>query len=171
MAHEIKRIEKEFVFKTVSDEGAAVSVHVRTHRYRGVFDPVHGTKIILTMEEQLTKEVLPKRVTLFFFFRSTPMTCKCIVQSIEGQKIHLEMPDRVYRDLGRSYERVQPEGNIGVSVLLDGQTFDPELVISTYPPLARVAVTALNLCNGVGTNLRDVIGSKKLLVGILGRTL
>ncbi|NCN04350.1 MAG: PilZ domain-containing protein [Spirochaetales bacterium] len=123
MAHEIKRIEKEFVFKTVSDEGAAVSVHVRTHRYRGVFDPVHGTKIILTMEEQLTKEVLPKRVTLFFFFRSTPMTCKCIVQSIEGQKIHLEMPDRVYRDLGRSYERVQPEGNIGVSVLLDGQSF------------------------------------------------
>lgn len=124
MAQEVKRIEKEFIFKTLSDEESKVSVHIKTRRYEGKFSPTFGgNKVSLILQQSVTIEEFTKRVTLFFLFRNQPMTCKCTVLTVESEKVVLELPEKVYRDLGRSYERVQPDGNLSVSIILDGQTF------------------------------------------------
>lgn len=95
MAQEVKRIEKEFIFKTLSDEESNVSVHIKTRRYEGKFSPTFGgNKVFLILQQQVTIEEFTKRVTLFFLFRNQPMTCKCTVLTVESEKVVLELPDR-----------------------------------------------------------------------------
>ncbi len=123
MAHEVKRIEKEFIFKTLMDDEAPVSIHIKDRRYHGRFTLQPGKRVSLLINSDTPMATAPKRVILFFRFRGTSMTSQCVVHSYHEGLLQLEMPDRVYRDLSRSFERVLPAGPMNVSIVLDGQSY------------------------------------------------
>lgn len=132
MAQEIKRIEKEFIFKNLVDNEAPVSIHAKGKRYHGRFLGFVNQKITLELDKDECNGT-PKEVTLFFRFRGTAMTATSGVHSCTGKSLQVYLPSNVYRDLSRSFERVQPEGDIQVSLVLEGERFQLDFPASeTY---------------------------------------
>lgn len=141
MAQEIKRIEKEFIFKTLADKNAPISVHLGSKRYSGRLQGFSGQRVSISVDSAFPRKA-PESVTIYFSFRGTSMTATCSVFNLNPEGLVINLPEKVFRDLSRSFERVQPEGEIGVSLLLDGVTYKLDLPSSEsfYDPTSVPAL-------------------------------
>ena len=74
------------------------------------------------VEGEINSPGLELWVDVFLFFKGTRITCRSRVISDTGPLLVLSSPIHLYRDLTRNYERIRPEEEIGVSILLDGTT-------------------------------------------------
>lgn len=120
MAKEIKRIEKEFVLKSLADVESTVEVHAdrqRTGMKLLTFDS-KGLALSASDTPELSKD---DEVAVYFRFRGQPMTFTTRVIRRKDEMLWLAVPEGIYRDLSRSFERiVAPEG-ISVSMVIEGQ--------------------------------------------------
>ncbi|MFW5729082.1 MAG: hypothetical protein ACOCYG_05410, partial [Spirochaetota bacterium] len=121
MAKEIRRIEKEFVFKNLIDRALPLEVHAETQRI--------GFRLVEAGEEELVLVALGDEVVridqgdpiaAFFRFRGQVMTFQSTVRKRTPDGIVLRTPDRLYRDLSRNFERIMAPEGISVSLIVEG---------------------------------------------------
>jgi hypothetical protein len=117
---EIKRIEKEFILKDISEKRAPLEVHISNERLQAFLEQFD--------EEQLTlrfpNEVLPsglERITAYFRFRNNPMTFTSRVLSQADDGVVLAQPDELFRDLNRAFERISSPEGVSVTFLFKGK--------------------------------------------------
>ncbi len=122
MAQEIKRIEKEFIFKTLMDGDSPLALHYKQMRYRGKLVSADKKELVLDAESPVSDDIAKGiEVRLFFRFRGTPITCTSKVRLKENSMIWLEAPKVVYRDLTRNFERVKAGSNMSVNLIINGE--------------------------------------------------
>jgi len=59
-------------------------------------------------------------IDIFFQFKGTRVTCRAKLADISNTTLIAHAPDNLYRDLTRNFERIHPEEQVGVSILLEG---------------------------------------------------
>jgi hypothetical protein len=132
MAKEIRRIEKEFVFKHVIDRELPVEVHAETQRLAFRLIEAGERELNLsTLGDEPVKVEEGMPVAVFFRFRGQVMTFQSTVKRLSADGIVLATPERLYRDLSRDFERIMAPEGIRVSLVVEG--YDVQL---DYPASA-----------------------------------
>ena len=114
MAQEIRRIEKEFVLRDLRDTQAIIHLHYQNKRF--------ASRLVAYTDKVLTLEVVeegPKfekglKASLYFRFRGIPFVCKSGYISSEKNHHTFMIPPLMYRDLTRSYERIDANKKMSV---------------------------------------------------------
>ena len=100
MANEIKRIEKEFILRNISESRTPLEVHVGSERLQGYLDRFSEERLWI----QLAEDIFPQNVeeiTVFFRFRNNPMTFTARVAENTEEVAELIQPEELFRDLSR----------------------------------------------------------------------
>lgn len=120
MANEIRRIEKEFILKNVTERRTPLEVHVGNDRLQAI--------IVRQSEERLwlqitNGELRPNttELTVFFRFRNNPMTFTARVIDHDDRAAEVATPAELFRDLSRSFERIKAPKGVSVSFFFKGQ--------------------------------------------------
>jgi hypothetical protein len=121
MGTEVGRIEKEFVFKSLVDEGAECDLHGARKEVRCTFHAAEGDTLELApVTGQLDGFETGEEVRIFFYLKNNYHTFVTHVLETGTDKIVLEHPPGVYKNLQRKYERVKARGDIEVYFTLEG---------------------------------------------------
>ncbi|MFW5995132.1 MAG: hypothetical protein ACOCRN_03390, partial [Spirochaetia bacterium] len=119
MAIAMQRVEKEFVLKSLRDNGIELTVHVGYRRVPATLvDYKERTLTISTDHTDVfdTEET----VHVYFSMNGHMMTFKCKPKEVaEEQRVILSNPEAIYRRLERSFERVRPDSTMSVRVYLE----------------------------------------------------
>lgn len=144
MAKEIKRIEKEFVLKSLADIDGTVEVHFGRRRIGMVLDAVGSDGLKLSGElESLHGAKKDAEVSVYFRFRGQPMTFTTTVVRKTDEHLILAIPEGIYRDLSRNYERIVAPKGISVSMVIEGQEVKMNYPDSeTYEPVDEPTLDA-----------------------------
>jgi hypothetical protein len=119
------RIEKEFVFKSLVDEGAACEVHGHGREIRCRFQGAEGARLSFAPLEPPLEGFQPgEEVRVFFYLKNNYHTFTAPVVSAEPGSLTLETPDGVYKNLQRKYERVKLAEEIEVSFSVKGRKIE-----------------------------------------------
>ncbi|GHV70090.1 hypothetical protein AGMMS49928_16320 [Spirochaetia bacterium] len=107
MATAVKRIEKEFLLKVLYDEQQPL-VYLRNRKeYNFVLEkPVKGDEIFLLAQYHFPALKAKKRMSLAFDYRGALHSFSTEVISVRDDHITVKIPERLYKDLDRSYSRV-----------------------------------------------------------------
>lgn len=127
MAHEMKRIEVEFVLQSLQEGGETLRLHINRSRYRAQVTDFSEDTVTLTGTAGITAD-RGARATAFFSLRDKRMTFASTVKQASGQELVLSRPQSIYRDLTRGFERVTPPADFSVSFSAEG-----EEVVLSYP--------------------------------------
>ena len=120
MANEIKRIEKEFILKNLSESRTPLEIHIGAERLQAFVERVSEERLWI----RLADDVFPDGVrdlTAFFRFRNNPMTFKTRVIEHDEEVAELQQPSELFRDLTRSFERIRRPAGVSVTFLFKGQ--------------------------------------------------
>ncbi len=120
MAHEIKRIEKEFILKNVREQRTPLELHVGPERLQAMIDRMDEERIWI----RLVDDVFPPEIssiTVFFRFRNNPMTFTSRVIEHTDEVAEVAQPNELFRDLSRSFERIKAPRDVSVSFLFKGK--------------------------------------------------
>ena len=136
MAQEIRRIEKEFVLRDLRDTQAIIHLHYQNKRFASRL--VAYTDKVLTLEvvEEGPKFEKGPKASLYFRFRGIPFVCKSGYISSEKNHHTFMIPPLMYRDLTRSYERIDANKKMSVHIVIDGEHLDINFPVSAsyYEP-------------------------------------
>lgn len=123
MANELTRIEKEFILKSLQDSESVLEIHHGTARTTCVVASLSPTSLVVSLDGDLA--VRPRSViSAYFRFRGNPMTFRAAVNSLVDRELTLQIPDDIFRDLSRSYERIPAPEGVSVSFVVDGRKVD-----------------------------------------------
>lgn len=122
MAIEISRIEREFIIKFMNESKGHVELVRGGHKAAAILENIVKGWTFRVTEGSISGRDLEQSVDVFFFFKGTRITCRSKVIEDRGPVLLLEDTQRLYRDLTRSYERIRPEEEIKVSLLLGTTT-------------------------------------------------
>ena len=121
MAKEIRRIEKEFVFKNVIERKLPLEVHAETQRLGFRLVEAGEKELILaTIGDEVVRLEPGTPVAVFFRFRGQVMTFQSSVRRVTSEGVVIVTPERLYRDLSRNFERIMAPEGISVSLVLEG---------------------------------------------------
>ncbi len=125
MGTEVGRIEKEFVFKSLVDDSVACDVHGTRKEARCRFSGTSDAGVEVSPLEG-TAEGFAKgdEVRVFFSLRNNYHTFASRVLDASADRLLLEHPPGVYKNLQRKYERVSLRGSMDVSFSLHGTKVD-----------------------------------------------
>ncbi len=124
MATTLKRIEKEFILNAVMEE----KIHLLLIAGAGVW-PVLITSfdddgIVLSHTMPLRLLRRSERYELRFVYREQPMAFRSKILEVKETSLTIEMPDIVYKNLGRRYSRRTPPQQMTVSFSFKGDRYD-----------------------------------------------
>ncbi len=121
MGTEVGRIEKEFVFKSLVDDGIPCDVHGSRKEYSCRFSGVSEDRLEMAPVEGKMEGFSPgDEVRVFFYLKNNYHTFSSRVVEATPEKIVVRQPPGVYKNLQRKYERVNLQGSIDVSFSLHG---------------------------------------------------
>ncbi|MFP4113255.1 MAG: PilZ domain-containing protein [Spirochaetota bacterium] len=120
MAHEIKRIEKEFILKNLVENHAPLEVHVGAERLQAYIVKFNDERLWIRLADDIFPAKLDE-VTAFFRFRNNPMTFTTRVVETNDDVAELVQPHELFRDLSRSFERIKAPSGVSVSFLFKGK--------------------------------------------------
>jgi len=120
VAHEIKRIEKEFILKNMCENRTPLEIHVGAERLQAFIDKTSDERLWLRLSEDLFPDRV-EELTAFFRFRNNPMTFSARVIDHDEETAELVQPAELFRDLTRSFERIKAPKDVSVSFLFKGQ--------------------------------------------------
>jgi hypothetical protein len=121
MAKEIRRIEKEFVFKNVIERELPVEIHAETQRLAFRLTEAGESELVLSNLGEQVVELDPYTpIAGFLRFRGQVMTFQSQVRRVTPEGMVIETPDRLYRDLSRNFERIMAPEGISVSLIVEG---------------------------------------------------
>jgi hypothetical protein len=119
VADEIKRVEREFILKSLHERRTPLEIHLGRERLRATVEGYSEDQVRLSVDDERVPERGQLRV--FFRFRNNAMTfTSAVLSSVPGQRV-LAMPEGVYRGLGRAFERIERPDGVSVAFLHKGQ--------------------------------------------------
>jgi hypothetical protein len=125
MGTPVGRIEKEFVFKVLVDEGTPCDVHGTRREARcRLVEAGADTLSLEALEGDLAGFEPGDEVRVFFYLKNNYHTFTAKVLQAEPRKIVVEHPGGVYKNLQRKYERVRLEGSIDATFNLKGRKIE-----------------------------------------------
>ncbi len=149
MGTAVGRIEKEFVFKALVDDGTPCDVHGAGREARCRFSQVSEDRLEMVPVEGTLPGFSPgEEVRVFFYLKNNYHTFASRVMEAGPDRISVEHPPGVYKNLQRKYERVKPAEDLQVSFNLKGtkielnfpkserfSAVEPPEVSATFDPL------------------------------------
>ncbi|HUI73000.1 MAG TPA: PilZ domain-containing protein [Spirochaetia bacterium] len=121
MGTQVGRIEKEFVFKTLVDDNTPCDVHGAGKEAKCRFSQVSETRLdMVPLEGTLPGFRGGEEVRVFFYVKNNYHTFSTRVIEASAEKLSIQHPRGVYKNLQRKYERVKPSDNLHVSFSLKG---------------------------------------------------
>ena len=121
MGTQVGRIEKEFVFKTLVDEKVPCDVHGSQREIACRFSASSEDRVEMSPVEGRVEGVSPgEEVRVFFYLKNNYHTFSTRVLEVAPDRIVVQDPRGVYKNLQRKFERVKPRGAIEVSFSLHG---------------------------------------------------
>jgi hypothetical protein len=125
MGTPVGRIEKEFIFKTLIDEGIPCDIHGTASEapYRFVSAAEDGCAFE-SLQDNPEGFPIGEEVRVFFYLKNNYHTFTTKVRSVEGKKIRMDPPKGVYKNLQRKYERVKVPEDIDVAFSVKGRKIE-----------------------------------------------
>lgn len=121
MGTAVGRIEKEFVFKALIDDGTPCDVHGTGKEARCRFSQVSEERLeMVPVEGGLPAFQAGEDVRVFFYLKNNYHTFASRVIEADADRIVVQHPRGVYKNLQRKYERVKPAVELQVSFSLKG---------------------------------------------------
>ena len=121
MGTQVGRIEKEFVFKSLVDEKAPCDVHGSRKEIACRFSASSEDRLEMSPLEGTVEGISPgDEVRVFFYLKNNYHTFTSRVLEIAPDRIVVQHPPGVYKNLQRKFERVKPQGPIEVTFSLHG---------------------------------------------------
>lgn len=120
MGTEIKRIEKEFIFKDVCERRTPLEIHLSQERLRAYIESFDEEQLTLLLPDDILPSDL-KEITAFFRFRNNAMTFKSRILQMDGGKVQVAQPEELIRDLSRAFERIRSPKGVSVTFLFKGK--------------------------------------------------
>jgi hypothetical protein len=119
----INRIEKEFVLKDMMEQRYPLEVHIGRERLQGFIEELGEDTLGLRLANDLFPDDAAELVC-FFRFRNNPMTFRTSVIEATDGHARVELPDSVYRDLSRGFERIKPPAGLTLSFVHKGTSIE-----------------------------------------------
>lgn len=120
MAVKVSRIEKEYILRQMLDGGLQVEIRCGETLAKARLEKMLPDSLGFAFLEAMPGFQAPPHVDLFIPFRGTRVTCRLKVKVSGSEGLATTVPDALYRDLDRGFERVEPDEEVKVSILLDG---------------------------------------------------
>ena len=121
MGTEVGRIEKEFVFKSLVDDGVPCDLHASRKEFPCRFSGIDEDRLEMSPLEGTLDGLTPgEEVRVFFYLKNNYHTFATRVLEATSDHVVVQQPPGVYKNLQRKYERVKLEGAIDVSFSLHG---------------------------------------------------
>jgi hypothetical protein len=126
MGTQVGRIEKEFVFKVLAEEGVTCDVHGHGKEIRCSFESENEKTLTFAFQEGGTAGELEPgdEIRVFFYLKNNYHTFTSRVVSADALRLVVEQPRGVYKNLQRKYERVKVPPEIEVSFNLKGRKIE-----------------------------------------------
>ena len=131
MSVPVSRIEKEFILKNLMEKKAPVEVRYFDKWISGLITDIEASGVTFQLEsEGLQAPETGTQVHVFFRFRGARMTFHAKVLSVGASKtqtpapaqdMRTGVPEGIYRDLSRGYERVTASEGIMLSFIAQGE--------------------------------------------------
>jgi len=117
----VGRIEKEFVFKALIDDATPCDVHGSGKEAKCRFSQVTEERLeMVPLEGVLPGFQAGEEVRVFFYLKNNYHTFAARVIESSPERMVVQHPRGVYKNLQRKYERVRPAEDIQVSFSLKG---------------------------------------------------
>ncbi len=117
----IGRIEKEFILKAVSEKEMPVTLYGHKREYQALITGYDDDKVTIESEDTLWEDFSPgDPVSVFFSYYGHFMTFSTEVRYVQDEKLQLNYPEGIYKNLQRKYIRVSPPAESKVSFILKG---------------------------------------------------
>ena len=121
MGTEVGRIEKEFVFKSLVDDQVPCDLHASRMEFPCRFSGITENRLEMTpLEGKLEGLATGDEVRVFFYLKNNYHTFATRVLEVDPDRVVVQQPPGVYKNLQRKYERVKLQGSIDVSFSLHG---------------------------------------------------
>jgi hypothetical protein len=121
MGTQVGRIEKEFVFKSLVDEKVPCDVHGSRKEFACRFSASTEDRLEMSPLEGTIEGISPgEEVRVFFYLKNNYHTFASRVLEIAPDRVVVQQPPGVYKNLQRKFERVKLQGSIEVSFSLHG---------------------------------------------------
>ena len=139
MATPIKRIEKEFLLKVIYDENIPI-MYLRD-RSEFIFNMIKSTKEELSFKSSRPVPGLKakKKIDLIFDYRGQVISFAAEVLTVKDDIITTAIPESLYKNLDRSYSRVQTPSDLSVHFTFLGDRYS-----LTYPKVREYSQCELN---------------------------
>ncbi|HTX72691.1 MAG TPA: PilZ domain-containing protein [Rectinemataceae bacterium] len=124
MATSLKRIEKEFILKAVMDEKIRLLLIAGAGEWPVVVTRIDDEEMSLTHTMPLRLLRRSEHYEFRFVYREQPMAFRSRVLDVKETSIVVEMPQVVYKNLGRRYSRRRPPAQMAVSFSFKGDRYD-----------------------------------------------
>lgn len=122
MGTQIGRIEKEFVFKALVDDGSTCDCHGTGAEVNCRFAGVSEDRLELApVEGKIEGFRAGEELRVFFYQKNNYHTFTTRVLEVSPEKLTVEHPKGVYKNLQRKFERVKPKEEFEVSFGLKGK--------------------------------------------------
>ena len=121
MGTQVGRIEKEFVFKSLIDDATPCDVHGTGKEAHCRFSQLSDERLeMVPLEGQLPGFQIGEEIRVFFYLKNNYHTFSAKLIEASPEKITVQHPRGVYKNLQRKYERVKPSEDLHVSFSLKG---------------------------------------------------
>jgi len=125
MGTPVGRIEKEFIFKTLIDEGIPCDVHGTATEAAFKFVSVDDSSCIFTALQDNPEEfTIGDEVRVFFYLKNNYHTFTTKIRVREGKSLTVDHPKGVYKNLQRKYERIKAPDDIEVTFSVKGKKIE-----------------------------------------------
>ena len=120
MGSEIKRIEKEFIFKDLHEKRTPLEIHLSEEQLQAYIERFDEERLVLVLPDDILPPDL-KELTVFFRFRNNPMTFTSKILEVHEGTVEVAQPEELFRDLSRSFERIKTPTGVSVTFLFKGK--------------------------------------------------
>jgi hypothetical protein len=132
MAQKVTRIEKEFIFRDLIERGTEIEVRVAKLMFKGLLQKGDKYLELKTLGPDPDHRAIGHQTRVYFTFRGQLMTFRSTLLDIKEGVFVLAMPEDLYRNLTRIYERISAPKGLIVSFLTQNRT-----VRMDYPDTER----------------------------------
>ncbi len=121
MGTQVGRIEKEFVFKSLVDDKVPCDVHGIRKEIACRFSASSEDQLEMAPIEGTVEGISSgEEVRVFFYLKNNYHTFASRVLEVAPDRVVVQQPPGVYKNLQRKFERVKPQGAIAVTFSLHG---------------------------------------------------
>lgn len=123
MATSIKRIEKEFILGSARDEGIALLLLAGNGEWPVHIQALEKERVVLSHAMPLRLLKRWETYEFRFAYREQGIAFRSRIIEVKDASIAIEMPDEVYKNLGRRYSRRKPPTDFDVSFSFMGDRY------------------------------------------------